>query len=80
MERVKKLNLSYPQSKILAKATITDCIELNPEINKNIINENPLIYGNKFDRTGYVWKINNVKKVNIEKTVQGKLGLWNYTE
>lgn len=31
MKRVSKLNLEYPQSKILAKVTIKDCIELNPE-------------------------------------------------
>lgn len=78
MKRVSNLNLEYPQSKILAKVTIKDCIELNSEKNKEIINENPLVYGNKFDRTGYAWKLENVKKINSESIIQGKLGLWNY--
>lgn len=70
--------MEYPQSKILAKVTISDCIQLNPEKNKDIINDNPLVYGNKFDRTGYAWKLENVEKINNEGVVRGKLGLWNY--
>lgn len=80
MKRVSKLNLEYPQSKILAKVTIKDCIELNPEKNKDIISDNPLVYGNKFDRTGYAWELENVEKINSESIIQGKLGLWNYEE
>ena len=80
MKRVNKLNLEYPQSKILAKVTISDCIELNPEKNKEIINDNPLVYGNKFDRTGYAWKLENIEKINSESIIPGKLGLWNYEE
>ena len=80
MKRVSKLNLEYPQSKILAKVTIKDCIELTPEKNKDIITENHLIYGNKFERTGYAWELENVEKINSESILQGKLGLWNYEE
>lgn len=78
MKRVKELNLTYPQSKILAKVTISDCIKLTEDINKEIIKENPLIYGNKIDRSGYVWKIDNVVKLNNDEIVLGKLGIWNY--
>lgn len=28
-------------------------------------------------RTGYAWKLSNVKKVYIDKSINGKLGLWN---
>ena len=35
------------------------------------------MYGNK-KRTGFAWKLNNVKKVNINKTINGKQGIWNY--
>ena len=80
MKRVSKLNLEYPQSKILAKVTIKDCIELTPDKNKDIITENHLIYGNKFERTGYAWELENVEKINSESILQGKLGLWNYEE
>ena len=77
MQRVKNLGLDYPSSKIVAKATIEDCIELNEDINKKICNENPLIYGEK-NRTGFAWKLSNIQKVNCSETVSGKQGLWNY--
>ena len=75
LNRVKCLNLEYPQSKILAKVNISNCIELTKEINKSIIKEKILIYGNKEDRTGYAWKITKVEKIKNENLVLGKLGL-----
>ena len=78
MERVKSLNLDYPKGKIIAKVTITDCIKLNSEINKKINKENSMIYGNNENREGYAWKIEKVEKINLNKAIKGKLGLWNY--
>lgn len=78
MKRVKKLNLTYPQSKILVKVTISDCIKITEDIKKEIIKENPLIYGNKIDSFGYACKIDNVIKLNNDEIVLGKLGIWNY--
>ena len=40
MKKFENLNLKYPQSRIVAKVRILDCIELNDEINKKIISEN----------------------------------------
>lgn len=77
MEKVKDLNLDYPSSKIIAKVTIEDCIELTEEINKKICNENPLVYGAK-NRTGFAWKLSNVQILNYPKTISGKQGFWNY--
>ena len=77
MKKVESLCLEFPQKKILAKVTIEDCLELNDELNKMICETNPMIYGNK-NRTGFAWKLNNVKKININKTINGKQGIWNY--
>lgn len=77
MEKVKDLNLDFPSMKLLAIVSLDDCIELNDEINKKICSENPLIYGNK-NRTGYAWKLSNVRKITIDKTIPGKQGIWNY--
>lgn len=77
MKKVEPLSLDYPQKKIIAKVTIEDCLELNDELNKKICESNPMVYGNK-NRTGFAWKLNNVKKVNINKTINGKQGIWNY--
>ena len=77
MKKFEHLNLNYPHSKIIAKVKILDCIELNDEINKQIIEENELIYGHKYYRTGYAWKLELIEKINDETEVSGKQGIWN---
>lgn len=77
MNKFKNMNLDFPSSKIIAKVNIVDCIQLNPEINKKIILENELVYGNKLDRVGYAWVLNNVEKIDDDKEVSGKQGIWN---
>ena len=76
MERFKNMNLDFPSRRILAEVEIEDCLELDDELNQKIINENNIAYGSKY-RTGYAWKLKNVKKLDINKEVNGKLGLWN---
>ena len=46
-------------------------------VNKKIISENELVYGHKFDRTGYAWKLENLEKVNYKNEISGKQGIWN---
>lgn len=75
MERVRKYNLEYPQSKIIAEVEITDCVKVDNDFNKMINNLNSPVYGNK-KRTGYAWKLDNIKKLNIDKTINGKQGIW----
>lgn len=77
MKKFEHLNLNYPHSKIIAKVKILDCIELNDEINKKIIEENEFIYGHKYDRTGYAWKLELIERINDNKKVSGKQGIWN---
>lgn len=77
MKKFEHLNLKYPQSRIVAKVKILDCMELNDEINKKIIKENELVYGNKYDRTGYAWKLELIEKVNVNKEISSKQGIWN---
>ena len=75
MERVRKYNLEYPQSKIIAEVEITDCVKVDNDFNKMINNLNSPVYGNK-KRNGYAWKLDNIKKLNIDKTINGKQGIW----
>lgn len=77
MKKFEHLNLNYPHSKIIAKVKILDCIELNDEINRQIIEENELVYGHKYDRTGYAWKLEVVEKIDDDKAISGKQGIWN---
>lgn len=77
MDKFKHLDLNFPHSTIVARVNILDCIELNQEINKNIIKENELVYGHKYDRTGYAWKLEVIEKINNNKEISGKQGIWN---
>lgn len=76
LSRFKDLNLEYPSKKIIAEVEIEDCLELDDKLNDKIIQENNIAYGSK-KRTGYAWKLKNVKKMDINKEINGKLGLWN---
>ena len=77
MVRFKELNFNYPASKIVAIADLDDCLELDEKLNDEIIAEGNIAYGDK-RRTGYAWKLKNIKKVKYDAEVKGKLGLWNY--
>lgn len=79
MKKYIDLNLEFPSKKIIAIVEIEDCLELDEELNKKIIAENNIAYGNK-NRTGYAWKLNNVKKINYNKEINGQLGLWSIEE
>ena len=35
------------------------------------------VYSHKI-RDGYAWKLGNVTKLDIDKEINGQLGLWNY--
>ena len=76
MERFKDLNLKYPSKRIIAEVEIEDCLELDDKLNQKIISENNIAYGSKI-RTGYAWKLKNVKKIKSNREINGKLGLWN---
>ena len=75
LDKFKNLNLEFPKGKILAEVEIVDCFPLTDELNKKIISENNIAYGNKI-RTGYAWKLDNVKKIKSDKIIKGKLSLW----
>lgn len=77
MKKFECLNLEYPKSRVLAKVNILDCIELNEELNKTIIKENELVYSHKYDRNGYAWKLEVIDKINDDKEISGKQGIWN---
>ena len=75
LESVKEYNLEYPQSKILAEVEIVDCLKIDDNFNKFINDMNSPVYGNK-QRTGYAWKLKNIKKLNCNNTINGKQGIW----
>lgn len=79
MKKYKDLDLEFPSRRIIAIVEIEDCLELDEKLNKKIIAEKNIAYGNKV-RTGYAWKLKNIKKINYDKEINGQLGLWNLNE
>ena len=80
MSRFKYLNLEYPIGKIIAKATITDCIYVDDEFARKMFQKDSLVYRRLTDRdgwNGYGFKLENIEEIKpIE--VNGKLSLWDY--
>ena len=77
MKKFNKLKCEFPSSRIVAIAEIEDCLELDDELNNKIIMENNVAYGKK-RRNGYAWRLKNIRKINYNKEIKGKLGLWNH--
>ena len=81
MERYKHLNLDYPSGKIIAKATITDCVYVDDKLKEELQEKNPLVYYGTLQKDsnwdGYGFKLENIEKIEpIE--IKGKLSLWDY--
>ena len=75
-EEIKKYNYDYPKSRIVALVELIDCIKIDDKFNKMIKDKNSIVYGSK-DREGYAWKLRLIKKIDDNKEIKGKLGLWN---
>lgn len=81
MERYKHLNLEYPSGKIIAKATITDCVYVDDKLKEELQEKNPIVYYGILQKDsnwdGYGFKLENIEKIEpIE--INGKLSLWDY--
>lgn len=81
MERYKHLNLDYPSGKIIAKATITDCVYVDDKLKEELQEKDPLVYYGILQKDsnwdGYGFKLENIQKIpQIE--INGKLSLWDY--
>ena len=80
MEKYKHLNLEYPSGCIIAKVTLTDCIEINEESRKMLKEKNNIVYDHIIKYTdwkGYGFKIDNIKKIN-PIPIKDKLSFWDY--
>ncbi len=82
MKRFAYLDLDYPVGCFVAKASITDCVEVNEALKEFLRKKNFAIYEGTTENKswqGYGFKINNVEKID-PVFVNDKLGLWEYKE
>lgn len=82
MKRFEYLHLEYPLGKIIAKATLTDCVKVDDELRENLTKKDPVIYKGVIskeanDWDGYGFKLDNIEKIE-PISVNGKLSFWDY--
>lgn len=82
LENFKYLNLDYPVGKIIAKATITDCVKVDDNLRNILAKKDSIVYKGVIDKTasdweGYGFKLENVEKI-VPIEINGKLSLWDY--
>lgn len=82
MEKFKFLNLDCPCGVIIAKANLSDClqidnnfIEMIKEKNNNRVYDHVI----KGDDSKFAFKLNSVQKIDHIKA-KGQLGIWNYED
>lgn len=80
IKEFEKYNLEYPIGCIIAKANLTDCIEMSDSFRNTLKEKNPLVYAGVIKEpfwNGYGFKLENIEKIpHIE--INGKLSLWEY--
>lgn len=80
MNKFAEYDLEYPLGCIIAKATLTDCIQVDDAFKQFLRDKNSLVYsGITEDDTwkGYAFKLENIEKIE-PIYIGGKLGLWEY--
>ena len=80
MKKFECYNLEYPSGCIIAKATLTDCIEINDKERLMLKEKNSLVYSGIIKHKewkGYGFKLENIEKIDYIP-INGKLSLWDY--
>ncbi|MBR3840464.1 MAG: ASCH domain-containing protein [Erysipelotrichales bacterium] len=83
MKRFESLELNYPLGCIIAKATLSECVEVNDELKGKLRSkENSFVYLGTTENSewmGYGFKLENIQKIDPIK-INGQLGLWEYND
>lgn len=80
LQRFEQLGLNYPTGQIIGSAVITNCIPITKEFETALIEENPLVYGARENRTGYAFQMESIQKFEHPVPMKGMLGFWNVAE
>lgn len=75
--KFKELNIDFPTGCIIGKVILEDCLEVDDNLEKELMQKNKLVYGLTKNRGGYAWKLSNPIKVD-KVYINGKLSLWDY--
>lgn len=78
MQRFKDYDISIKPGYIIGEATLTDCILVDENFNKELRAIDPIVYGRSNHAETYAWKLEDIVKYEKPISCKGKLGLWNY--
>ena len=78
-KRFEAYNLEYPKGCIIAKVEMTDCVNVDDKLRKELKQKDELVYRGIQNRNTneYGFKLENVKKIK-PISINGQLGFWNY--
>lgn len=83
MEKYKELNIEYKTGCIIAKAKLTNCIEINDDFKTYIKPKNnyPFVYNNVLSKNNnkYAFELKNIEFIE-PIYIKGQLGIWNYNK
>ena len=81
MDKYRELNIEFPKGCIIAKANLSECLEIDEEFRKIIKPKNiyPFIYNNVLEKSKdkYAFHMTNVEKIKPIPS-KGQLGIWNF--
>lgn len=78
LDKFKNYSLNYYKGAIIGSANLVDCILVDENFNKKLLDTDPTIYGRSNHTGKYAWKLENIEKYDNPISIKGKLGLWNY--
>lgn len=78
LSRFKDYNIHCSRGAIIGEAMLTDCVLVDEQFYKQLLEIDPVIYEKSNHSMKYGFKLENVKKYDNPIYVKGKLGLWNY--
>ena len=78
IQRFKDYDISIKPGYIIGEATLTDCILVDENFNKELRAIDPIVYGRSNHVETYAWKLEDIVKYEKPIPCKGKLGLWNY--
>ena len=80
MKKFEEYGLEYPSGCIIAKANLSDCIEVTDDFRKVLLKNNSQVYHSiikHIEWTGYAFKLDDIEKIEpIE--AKGKLSIWDF--
>ncbi len=78
LERFKNYPIQCSKGMIIGEATLIDCILVDKNLNQQLRDIDPVVYGQSNHVEKYAWKLENVIKYDHPIPAKGMLGLWNY--